>query len=91
MTKGQPTQTFWVCCGCPVPVGSANLGGGHLVDLPEGLIPNDIVWSDTYFSEEKFNKLGTRDKQYAYLKQNRPDDWRRIVEVSLEVAYSQLA
>lgn len=69
----------------------ANLGGGHLVDLPEGLIPNDIVWSDTYFSEEKFNKLGTRDKQYAYLKQNRPDDWRRIVEVSLEVAYSQLA
>ena len=69
----------------------ASLGGGHLVDLPEGLIPEEVLWSDTSVPEEKFNKLGARDKQFAYLKQNYPKDWRRIVEISLEVAYSQLA
>ena len=69
----------------------ASIGGGHLLDLPEGLIPDEIFWSDTSLQEDGFKKLGARDRKFAFYKQNHPNDWRRIVEASLGVAYSQLA
>jgi len=68
-----------------------SISGGHLVELPDGLAPDDVLWTDTLIPEDKFEKLGTRDRQYAYLKKNRPAEWKRIHEVSLEVAYAELA
>lgn len=71
--------------------GWAELRGGHLMALPPGLVLGSGTRGNTVsLSDGAVAGRAGRDREFARLKNEQPALWRKIVEVSYELAYAQL-
>jgi hypothetical protein len=69
----------------------AILKGGLLLEISFiNKIPNSIEFSKTSLTEEQFNKLNLKDKEFAFLKSNYKEEWDRYVIETYDNAYRQL-
>jgi hypothetical protein len=70
---------------------SITMNGGHNLVLEHDFsIAEDFVASDTDLSAKQFAKLTNRDRVFAYIKANFPDDWASYVDESRAAAHNQL-